>query len=130
MTNRKQKKGFKYSLLGVFLTAGGSFSSLSNGEKGCPACIFKRWHFFQHTWKFLSLLLSGRITLKTILNYFRHYLTRVCEYANEHFLKVKWRLFRKYRCAPLFLHLKQWQNTNEAVSLSQILYVSKPRNPE
>lgn len=130
MTYRNQKKVFKFLVLGAFPTAGGGFSRLGNGVKGCPACIYKRGFYFQYACKFLSLLFSGRITLKVISHYFHHYLFKIYRCIQEHLKKKKYSLFLQYCCAPLFLHLKQWQTTNEAVSLTQVRYASKPRNPE
>lgn len=61
MINKSHKKIIKYLHAGVFLIVGGCFSSLSNGEKGCPACFFKRRYSFLCVWSFSLLILSGII---------------------------------------------------------------------
>jgi hypothetical protein len=78
----------------------------------------------------LSLFLSGHITLKVIFYHFHHYIFKVYKYSSPHFEKPKRVLFEQYPGAPLFLHLKQWRIANEAESLIQIQYATKPRNPE
>jgi hypothetical protein len=80
--------------------------------------------------RFLSLFLSGRITLKVIFYYFHHYIFKVYKYSSHHFEKPNRALFQQYRAAPIFLHLKQWRIANEAESLILIQYATKPRNPE
>lgn len=52
----------KYLHAGVFLVIDGGFSSLSNGEKGCPACIFK----LLYVARFLLLLFLALITFQAL----------------------------------------------------------------
>ena len=120
----------KYLHAGVFLVIDGGFSSLSNEEKDCPACIFKRQSSFQYISRLVSLFLSGRITLKVIFYYFHHFIFKVYRYSSRYFEKPNRVLFEQYPGTLFFLHLKQWRIANEAVSLIQIQYSTKPRNPE
>lgn len=80
--------------------------------------------------RLLSLFLSGRITLKVIFYYFHNYLFKVYKYSTPHFEKPVGSFIHCYRHVAVFLHLKQWCITNEAVSLIQVHYAEKPRNPE
>ena len=81
-------------------------------------------------WRCLYLFLSGIITLKTIFYHFHHYITKAYKCINQHFEKPNRSLFQQYRCFPLFLHLGQWQASNEEESLIQVHYAAKPKNPE
>lgn len=119
----------KYLHTGVFLVIDGGFSSLSNGEKGVPVCVFKRRFSFQYVLNFVSLFLSCRITLKAIFNHFHNYLFKVYKCINQHIEKPVSALFKQYRIAPLFLHLKQWCITNQTESLMVVQYATKPKNP-
>jgi hypothetical protein len=80
-------------------------------------------------WGLLYLFISGTITLKTIFNYFQHYIFNRYKFINRRFEKPGSVLFQKYRIAPLFLHLKQWQTANEVESLIVVHYAMKPKNP-
>jgi hypothetical protein len=84
---------------------------------------------FLHVLRFFLLLLSGSITLKVIFSHFHNYIFKAYKRINPHFEKPTSTLFQPYQCAPLFLHLKQWQVAN-AVSLIQLHYAQKPKNPE
>ena len=66
MTNKSYEKIIKYLHADVFLIAGGRFSNLSNGEKGCPVCVFKRSYLFLSPWRFLFLLFSGIIIFQAL----------------------------------------------------------------
>lgn len=87
-------------------------------------------HWFQYISRLASLFLSGRITLKVTFFHFSKYIFKSYKCINRHFEKPKKVLFHQYRCTPLFLHLKQWCITNEAVSLIQLHYARIKRNPE
>jgi hypothetical protein len=120
----------KVLLKGLIFIIGWGFSRLSELEKDCPACIFKRRSSFQYVLSLLSLFLSGRITLKVVFYYFHHYLFKVYKCINQHFEKPNQVLFQKYRCTPLVLHLSQWQIANETESLIQLHFAQIKRNPE
>ena len=99
------------------------------------SCISKLYmrvvlQIFLSAWLHSSLFLSGHITLKVIFYHFHHYLFKVYKYSSPHFEKPTGSFIHCYRHAALFLHLKQWCITNEAVSLIQVHYAEKPRNPE
>jgi hypothetical protein len=81
-------------------------------------------------WGLLYLFLSGTITLKVIFYHFHNYIFKKYQTLNELFEKPYRSPFQHYRIAPLFLHLKQWRNANEAESLIQVQYATKPKNPE
>lgn len=87
-------------------------------------------HSFHYITGLVSLFLSGRITLKVISYHFHNYLFKIYKYPSPHFEKPTGSFIHCYRHAALFLHLKQWCITNEAVSLIQVHYAEKPRNPE
>lgn len=80
--------------------------------------------------RFLSLLVSGTITLKIIFRYFRHYISTKYRCINEYFEKPGCLSFQKYPCLPPFFNLNQWCIANEHVSLEQVLYAQEPRDPE
>lgn len=113
-----------------FIIANENFSNLNNRRKSNPACIFKRRHSFQYVCSFLLLFLSGRITLKIIFYHFQHYITKAYKCITPHFEKPNRVLFYQYRCAPLSLHLSQWQMANETESLIHLHYMQIKRNPE
>ena len=102
-------------------------SSFNNGGK---KLFFNVQQSLLFVWRFLYLFFPGTITLKTIFNYFRNYIFKKYQTINEHFEKPYRSPFQQYRIAPLFLHLKQWRNANEAESLIQVQYATKPKNPE
>jgi hypothetical protein len=105
-------------------------SSFSNREKGGFRRIFKRRYSFLCISGLASLFLSGHVTLKVIFYHFHHYIFKVYKYSSRHFEKPNRVLFAQYPGVPHFLHLKQWRIANEAESLIQIQYATKPRNPE
>jgi hypothetical protein len=84
---------------------------------------------YANPWQLLFLFLPSPIKVKTT-SHFPKYLFKLYKCINQHFEKPNQVLFQKYRCRPLSLHLNQWQIANEAESLIQIQYATKPRNPE
>lgn len=92
--------------------------------------IFKRQYSFLYVSGIASLFLSGRITLKVIFYYFHHYIFKVYKYSSPHFEKPTCSFIHRCRYALHFLHLKQWEVSNETESLIQVHYAEKPRNPE
>jgi len=85
---------------------------------------------FLYVSKFLSLFLSGRITLKVIFYYLHNYLFKIYKYPIPQFEKPAGSFIHCYLHAAPFLHLKQWCITNEAASLIQLHYAQIKRNPE
>jgi hypothetical protein len=113
----------------LFIIANVNISNSNNGRKD-RSTIFKERYLFNYLSKLVPQFLSGRITLKVIFYYFHHYLFKVYKYSNRYFGKPTGSFIHCYRHAALFLHLKQWCITNEAVSLIQLHYARIKRNPE
>lgn len=91
--------------------------------------IHRPLHLLRLLCRIFFLFLSGTITLKTALKYFKLYLTKICKNLYSPFEKPN-RLFKKYRIAPLTLMLNQWRIAHQNESLEQVLYAAMPRNPE